>query len=410
MALMLRCSWEQCDKELHLPDHCTCSQYNWGTAAGWYKTGGNKWYCDSCSVGWHANSDAQDAFAALCWACRGWVNAAGLAPPSSGGAASSSAAAASSTSPPSSGGPAPKKKLKPADYMEDWEPTPMSEARHNVPLALRREWCEPLREWQPMDKLDLLSSIVDALMFSDLWDRLSRWDVANESQRKPTSYFGAVPRRTFGCAKGSGKGGLQDSYEDPGNHPYWCALKLLQYIAVKLNFPPLARWNALASIKQSIGRAGDIVEATLGELFEGQDGYQDDQEWWSMPWRIDPATPTGLACSRFLTFFGKFQRHQLSPLRIKVSYDVDHIWGDRLDEQLELLKTRAAQHGDTVRVRSLAGQRRSYDRDAARAADRIARGKGLGKKGGKGKGQSASPPSSGGSGKDAASWPPRGWS
>ena len=266
------------------------------------------------------------------------------------------------------------------DFMpSSWHSSPMASSAHKIPLFLRREWAEPIGStWVPTQKLELLSSITDALWHSDLWKRILQWDAAQSRDRKPKSHYGAIPLR---------KEGKDGNYEDPGNREYRNALWLLETIAIKLNFSPLHRIRLVINDKSNMERAGDILEAVIGEMFEGMEGHGDDDEWWKKPWEIDASTAQGCAVARFLTFYGKFQRLQAGPLRIDCRADISRIWGseEKLDEQLTILRKRRDEHGEAIRVRSLAGQHRTLLRDQARAEMRKAKGKGKGKGKDKGK-------------------------
>ena len=146
-------------------------------------------------------------------------------------------------------------------------------------------------------------------------------------------------------------------------------------------------WHTIANEARNLNHAGDVLEACLGEVFYNVEGFSPTDQWWDAPLLLDiKRNESHRAAARLMMVVGKYQRLQASDWAISSKSDVAAMWKD-IDYSLSLLSTRRDNQQDVMKVRSLAGERRSHDRDHARALARMAKGKGKGKTGGKDKGK-----------------------
>ncbi len=262
-------------------------------------------------------------------------------------------------------------------FPAEFQGQPMASGKHNVPLSLRHAYVppvgrdlsgKPIPEEQQLERL--WGSAFDALHMGSVWPRLVAWDAAPEKVRKPMSWSGAVPARD---AEGMGTG---ECYVDAGNHQYTCALRLLEVLAIHLGLrgAPLAALGKISNKEKTRNRAGDIVEAVLGQLFEQTPALKeqgDDPDHWVLDPALGPES-IQVCAQRLMIVVARVQdavdvwdwethRHEDELLWAR------DVWARCPPGWLEAAQQRLAEPAPERR-RSTAGALRAAARDARRAA------------------------------------------
>ena len=263
----------------------------------------------------------------------------------------------------------------PEEWLADGHNPPAANDAHMVPIAVRRAFSRPIGNEADPDllRLHLLSTICDGIWLSPLLPKLREWDGANERIRKSMSHYGACIARTYTAGFEGGP------YTDEGNAFYALTLGFIGYIAQQLGEEPiLERAMKLKHEKDFVERAGDVWEATIGEVFEGREECSLDADWWLASWRLDQTQHSVVV--RLLLITAMVQRVQASTCRIADRIEIIGFFPN-IDRQLALLKERHEGKDQMKRRRSIEGDAKSYERSKARMLARQAKGKGKGKKG-----------------------------
>ena len=215
---------------------------------------------------------------------------------SSGGAAPSGGAASSgapmTTSPPGGGG----QLLRLRNEFPPQLARMLSVPAGRTLLDDGRE--EPLKEEAVEPRMAQV--LWNAMQHSDLWKRLCRIDQMWQSERKPLSWFGALPVRRGAEDQATSPG---SNFRDYGNWSYAFIVALLRLSAERLGMagdiagwsgqvreahefkssvPNLSRLMSMTNDMKAQERAGDLIEALLAEHLKPLSTPAWEQDAWSL--------------------------------------------------------------------------------------------------------------------------------
>ena len=270
-------------------------------------------------------------------------------------------------------------------------------------LLMRPPGCSHAGEDLPEEHFEplLAQALCNAIEYSDLWERCCAADAKTEKERKPESWFGAVPARV-GTASTTNvtttanmmttpsmpdPEGKVSWYRDLGNWSYCVLLRLLQLTAQFTGGKHQIKWWPKLAPHNYLVRGGDIIECVLGQYLEPRSSA----EWEHDLWEVTMKTKEGAAVCRLIACAMLLEDIEQSAemLATDPKQCAEEIFHEGVKEHLEAISWWSGTDGpDPARPRSHKAWLRNKARSDARAKARPRGGKAVMSKG-KSKGMKA---------------------